>query len=66
VIQIKNYAKWACQKPKMAKRILVINGHPDPRPERFCAGLADAYATAAVAAGHDVRRIALGKLKFDW
>lgn len=66
VIQIKNHAESACHKAKMAKRILVINGHPDARPERFCAGLADAYATAAVAAGHEVRRITLGELKFDW
>ena len=48
----------------MGKRILVINGHPDPRPERFCAALADAYATAAQKAGHEVRRIAVGALDF--
>lgn len=50
----------------MSKKILVINGHPDPRPERFCAGLSDAYVSGATAAGHEVRLIALGNLKFDW
>ncbi len=46
----------------MAKKILVINGHPDPRPERFVHALADAYAEGAEAAGHEVRRIVLGDL----
>lgn len=50
----------------MGKRILVINGHPDPRPERFCAGLSDAYAASAQEAGHEVRRLSLGRLRFDW
>jgi putative NADPH-quinone reductase len=50
----------------MPKQILVINGHPDPRPERFCAGLSDAYAASAETAGHEVRRIAVSTLKFDW
>ena len=48
----------------MGKRILVINGHPDPRPERFCAALAEAYSTAAVDAGHDVRLLKVGELDF--
>ncbi len=46
----------------MAKSILVLNGHPDPRPERFCAALAEAYGDAARAAGHAVHRIDLGAL----
>lgn len=46
----------------MAKRVLVLNGHPDPGPERLCAALADAYAGAARAAGHEVRRIDFGDL----
>lgn len=46
----------------MAKRILILNGHPDPRPERFCAALCDAYEAAARAAGHEVRRYDLGQL----
>jgi putative NADPH-quinone reductase len=48
----------------MGKRILIINGHPDPRPERLCAGLAEAYAKGALEAGHEVRRIDVGALDF--
>lgn len=35
----------------MARRIPVINGHPDPSPDRFCAGLAGAYEAGGVPAG---------------
>jgi putative NADPH-quinone reductase len=48
----------------LAKRILIINGHPDPRPERFCAALAEAYSQGAAAAGHDIRRLTVGSLEF--
>ncbi len=47
----------------MGKRILVVNGHPDTRPERFCAGLTGAYAAAATKAGHAVRRIDVGAIE---
>ncbi|OHV77533.1 NAD(P)H-dependent oxidoreductase [Ensifer sp. LCM 4579] len=43
-------------------RVLVIVGHPDPDPVRFCGVLAEAYAEAAQAAGHDVRRIDLAEI----
>ncbi|SMH41911.1 NAD(P)H-dependent oxidoreductase [Mesorhizobium australicum] len=46
----------------MPKKILVINGHPDPRPERFVHALAAAYAEGAEAGGHEVRRLAIGEL----
>jgi putative NADPH-quinone reductase len=49
---------------KMGRRILVINGHADPRPERLCAALAAAYAEGAEAGGHEVRRIDVGALDF--
>jgi len=48
----------------MGKCILVINGHPDTRPERFCSALSKAYVEAAGAAGHEVRRIDVGALDF--
>jgi putative NADPH-quinone reductase len=48
----------------MSKRILVINGHPDPSPERYCAAVAQAYAEGAVDGGHEVRRLAVGDLEF--
>lgn len=47
----------------MTKRILILLGHPDPRPERFDAALATAYAEAAHEAGHAVRRVDLGDLE---
>lgn len=47
----------------MAKRILILNGHPDPRVGRFCAALCDAYAAGAEAAGHEVRRLDVGLIE---
>ena len=44
------------------RQILVINGHPDPRPERFCAALCDAYEDGAREGGWDVRRLDVGRL----
>lgn len=48
----------------MPKRILIIEGHPDPAPGRFCAVLADAYAEGAAAGGHTVKRIKIAALDF--
>ncbi|HWA60997.1 MAG TPA: hypothetical protein VG939_06460 [Caulobacteraceae bacterium] len=39
------------------RRILIVNGHPDPAPERLCAALASAYGEAARAAGRETRRL---------
>jgi len=44
----------------MARKILVINGHPDPSEARFAAALAGAYVLGASEAGHQVRRIDAG------
>jgi putative NADPH-quinone reductase len=49
----------------MAKRILIINGHPDPRPERYCVAIAEACAEGARAAGHSVKTIAVAAFEFD-
>lgn len=46
------------------KRILVVNGHPDPDPSHLCAALADAYASGAEAAGFEVERMNIGALEF--
>lgn len=48
----------------MQRRITVIQGHPDQSEERFCRALAGAYAGAAEAAGHEVRRIDVAALDF--
>lgn len=44
------------------QRVLVINGHPDPAPERLTSALADAYEQGARHAGCDVHRINVGAL----
>ncbi|HEY0303047.1 MAG TPA: NAD(P)H-dependent oxidoreductase [Rhizomicrobium sp.] len=46
----------------MSNNILVVNGHPDPRPERFCAALCDAYSEGARARGCATRRLDVGAL----
>jgi len=48
----------------MRSRILIINGHPDPRPERLCSALCDAYAQGAQGGGAKVRRLEVGQLDF--
>ena len=45
-------------------RVVVIQGHPDPAGGHFCHALADAYETGVVAAGHELRRIAVAELEF--
>jgi putative NADPH-quinone reductase len=49
-----------------AKRIVIVEGHPDPSPERFCHALASAYVRGALAAGREVRRITVGTLDFGF
>ena len=46
------------------KRILVLDGHPDPHGEHFVHGLATAYRESAQAAGHNVRTLAIASLDF--
>lgn len=46
------------------RKVLIINGHPDPSDERLCAALAGCYAKGASTAGHLVRRIDVGRLEF--
>jgi putative NADPH-quinone reductase len=48
----------------MAKRIAVIQGHPDATKPHLLHALADAYAEGAVSAGHEVRRVDAAKLEF--
>jgi putative NADPH-quinone reductase len=47
-----------------ARRLLVIQGHPDPAGRHFGHALADAYAEGAKAAGHAVRRTEVALLDF--
>jgi putative NADPH-quinone reductase len=44
----------------MDKHLLILNGHPDPRPHRYCAALCEAYAQGATDAGWQTRRLSAG------
>ena len=44
------------------KTLVIINGHPDPRPERFCAALAQAYKDGAEEGGWQTTRVDIGAL----
>ncbi|MBS0472008.1 MAG: NAD(P)H-dependent oxidoreductase [Proteobacteria bacterium] len=46
----------------MSRNLLVVNGHPDPRPERFCAALCEAFSSGAQARGCAIRRLDVGAL----
>lgn len=48
----------------MGKRIAIIQGHPDRRPERFCRALAQAYAAGAARSGHETRLVDVAALDF--
>ncbi len=50
----------------MSKRICLINGHPDPSPDRFCHALTDAYQAGARETGHIVDRFDVGALEFGF
>jgi putative NADPH-quinone reductase len=50
--------------PANARRVLLIEGHPDPGAGRLCRALADAYAEGAQHAGHEVRRVRVAALDF--
>jgi putative NADPH-quinone reductase len=39
------------------RQVVVVNGHPDPAPDRFCAALCEAYAAGARASGLAVTRL---------
>lgn len=44
------------------RRVLIINGHPDPRAERFCAALSNASAEGVRSYGWQTRELSLGSL----
>jgi putative NADPH-quinone reductase len=48
--------------PVDGHEVLVINGHPDPRPERFCGALCNAYAQGARQAQRNVCQLEVGQL----
>lgn len=48
----------------MRKRILLIQGHPDPSQDHLCHALAHAYAEGAAASGHEIRTTTVALLDF--
>lgn len=50
----------------MGRRIVIIQGHPDPAGHHLCHALAEAYAEGARGAGHEVRVVAVARLDFPW
>jgi putative NADPH-quinone reductase len=48
----------------MPKSILIIQGHPDPAPDRLCRALANAYREGAKSAGAEVRYVDVAQLDF--
>lgn len=48
----------------MSRRILILDGHPDPDPARYCHALAASYAQGAAGIGHVVHRTDLSDLDF--
>lgn len=48
----------------MGKRIVIIQGHPDPAGNHYGHALARAYARGAAAAGHEVKQIEVARLDF--
>lgn len=48
----------------MGRRIVIVQGHPDPRGDRFGHALAAAYERGARAAGHELRLIDVARLDF--
>ncbi len=48
----------------MGRRILILQGHPDPHARHLGHLLADAYAAGAQEGGHEVRRLELATLDF--
>ncbi|HEX2592629.1 MAG TPA: NAD(P)H-dependent oxidoreductase [Rhizomicrobium sp.] len=55
-------SKTTVDRAAASSNILVINGHPDPRPERFCAALCAAYVAGARASGTAARLLSVGAL----
>jgi putative NADPH-quinone reductase len=47
-----------------SRRILILQGHPDPSEARFGRALAQAYAHGARGAGHEVRTVDVGRIDF--
>jgi putative NADPH-quinone reductase len=59
-VRLASSSRHAVMRRRNQERLLVVNGHPDPRPERFCAALCQACLAGATEAGREADIIALG------
>ncbi len=50
----------------MAKRVLLLQGHPDSSSPHLCHALAAAYLDGARAAGHEVHQLVIADLPLPW
>ena len=50
----------------MAKRIAIIQGHPDPSGRHYCHALEEEYAAGAREAGHQIEIIPVAQLEFPF
>ncbi len=50
----------------VARRIAIIQGHPDPEGGHFCHALASAYQSGAVASGHVVEIVETSRLELPY
>lgn len=41
----------------VTRRMLIVNGHPNPRPKPYCTALCEAYASGARSAGHEIQEL---------
>lgn len=48
----------------MRQRIVIIDGHPDSSPGRFCRALVSAYSDGASVGGHEVRTLKVCDARF--
>jgi putative NADPH-quinone reductase len=63
--RLRFYAVYLFQEVNMvARRIVLIQGHPDALMPHLGHALEDAYAQGAEAGGHEVRRVAVAQLDF--
>lgn len=49
----------------MSRKVLIINGHPQPGHNGLCPALARYYEAGCQQAGHQTRRLDIGSLGFD-
>lgn len=49
----------------MTRKIVLILGHPETKPDTYCRALFEAYEQGARGAGHEVTAFALAELEFE-